>query len=61
MSETILQKIEAVLIQHPEVRLTNTPPSVLASHMVESLWLLETSILRRSRHPFYNPTDINAP
>ena len=45
----------ALLVAHPELRRTNTPPEVLAAHMLASLRQFEDSLLARSAHPFYRP------
>lgn len=43
------------VIRHPEAQRTNTPPEVLAEHMLASLRAFEDSLLARSAHPFYRP------
>ena len=52
---TIESDLAAVLDRHFAELRTNTPSSVLASHMVAALRLFEGSLLERARHPFYNP------
>lgn len=44
-----------VLDRHWSELRTNTPPEVLAAHMLASLRLFEDSLIERSRHPFYHP------
>jgi hypothetical protein len=44
-----------LLAQHRGEVTTNTPPDVLAAHMVAALALFERSLLDRARHPFYAP------
>ena len=43
------------LIAHPELIRTNTPPDVLAAHLLASLAAFEDSLLARSAHPFFRP------
>jgi hypothetical protein len=42
----------AVLTRHPLATRTNTPPHILASHMITSMQLFEASLLERAAHQF---------
>lgn len=58
---TIEADIVAVLDRHHAELRTNTPSDVLAAHMVASLRLFEDSMLRRAKHPLYNPGRVDPP
>ena len=45
----------ALLLIEQRLPRTNTPPEVLAAHMLASLKAFEDSLLARSAHPFFRP------
>jgi hypothetical protein len=57
----LVRALEMTLARHSDQIVTNTPLSVLAQHMVDSLKLFEQSLIARSDHQFYHPERRNAP
>lgn len=54
-------ELAAALDRHYAELRTNTPSDVLSAHLVASLRLFEDSILRRAKHPLYNPGRVDPP
>lgn len=59
MNDELVQTIVAALIKNPTWNRTNTPPEILAHHMVRSMQLFESTLIERQMH-FNRPTGIEA-
>jgi hypothetical protein len=59
VNQPLLAALAQLLIDHPTWQRTNTPPEILARHMIRAAEDFEATLLARAAH-FNKPTGIEA-